>query len=199
MAKSIPIGHQMCKYYIEDDQMKVIEGVLVNRAGKKWVAFGSKTMPDERFPGYRNIERVWNGGEILWLGERDDELAKKLFTDYHVGTIKELQHQIDDIGDKIAMIRSMKIKSGTGRRASKCFGDIVVDDMPEYERTSREHWDISEIADVKQYAECKVVMLKKEMFIELSDDDVKHILSLTSHTAVDAAVRGMINKYWPVC
>ena len=180
--------------------MKVVEGILVNRAGKKWVAFGSKTVPDEKFPGYRNIERVWNGGEILWLEERDDALAKKLFTEYHVGLIKDLQKQIDAVGDKIAMIRKCKVAYGSSRGGrSKCFGDIVVDDTPEYERVSREHWDVSEIADVKQYAECKVVMLKKEMFIELSDADVRHILGLSSHTAVDAAVRGMINKYWPVC
>lgn len=204
MSKSIPIGHVICKYYIEDDQLKVIEGILVNRAGKKWVVFGSKTMPDERFPGYRNIERVWNGGEILWLGDRDDELAKKLFTDYHVGIIKELQHQIDDIGDKIAMIRGCKVKhSSSPVRRSKCFSEIseseLKSDTPEWKRQNQEHWDISEVTDVKQYAECKVDMLKKEMFIDISIDDEIHILGLESHYAVDAAVRAMINKYWPVC
>lgn len=204
MAKSIPVGSVMCKYYIEHDQMKVIEGVLVNRAGKKWVAFGSETVPDEKYPGHRNIERVFNGGDILWLDVRDDALAKKLFTEYHVWVIKDLQRQIDEVGDKIAMIRKCKVAYGSspGRR-SKCFVDIpeseLVSGQPEWKRQNNEHWDVSEITDVKQYAERKIDMLKKEMFIEISIDDERHILGLESHCAVDAAVRGMINKYWPVC
>jgi hypothetical protein len=42
-------------------------------------------------------------------------------------------------------------------------------------------------------------MLKNEMFIDLSYEDEKHILELDSRGAIDAAVRAMINKYWPVC
>lgn len=200
MSKSIELGHQLCKYYIEDDQMKVVEGVLVSRSGKKWVAFGSKTVPDEHFPGHRNVGRVWKNGEILWLTERDDVEAKRLFTEYYVAVIKDLQQQIDDVGDRIAMIRSMKIKSGTGRKISKCFGEIseaeLTPKQEEWRRQNQEHWDCSEFVDADSYAKRKVEMLKREMFIDLSSEDERHILTLDSRGAIDAAVRAMINKYW---
>lgn len=202
MANSIPIGHVMCKYYFDDGQLKVAEGVLVERKNKKFVAFNSKDVPDESFPGYRNIERVWKGGDILWLTERDDALAKRLFTEYHVGIIKDLQKQIDDIGDRISMIRSVKVKSGS-KKVSKCFGEVEKtcngDNKPEYERNYREGWDCSEFVDCEQYAKRKITMLKNEMFIDLSYEDETHILELTTRGAIDAAVRMMINKYWPVC
>lgn len=200
MANSIPFGHEICKYYIEDNQLKVIEGILVNRVGKKWVAFNSKTVPDEPFPGYRNIERVWKGGDILWLTDRDDALAKSLFTKYHVDVIKDLQRQIDEVGDLISMIRSVKVKSGTGKRVSKCFGGIVKSDAKnnqvEWKRQQQEPWDCSEFVNCEQYANRKITMLKNEMFIDLSDEDAAHIIGLKTRGAIDAAVRGMINKYW---
>lgn len=202
MANSIPFGHTLCKYYIEDNQLKVVEGVLENRSGRKFIAFGSKEVPDESFPGYRNIERVWKGGEVLWLTERDDTLAKRLFTEYYVETIKDLQKQIDEAGDKISMIRSAKVKS-CSKKVSKCFGEVASKDKKsnttqEYERQYREGWDCSEFVNAEQYAERKINMLKQEMFIDLSYEDEKHIRGLKTRESIDASVRGMINKYWPV-
>lgn len=203
MSKSIKEGHILCKYYIEDDQMKVIEGVLVDRAGKKWIVFDSKTVPDEHFPGYKNVGRVWKGGEILWMTERDDAEAKRLFTAYHIEVIKDLQKQIDGIAERIGMIRESKVIYGSSKRLSKCFGEIGKADLTpkqkEYIRQNQEHWDCSEFVDADQYASRKVDMLKREMFIDLSDEDERHIRSLGTRGAIDAAVRGMINKYWPVC
>lgn len=202
MANSIPIGHVMCKYYIEDEQLKVAEGVFVERKGKKFVEFNSKDIPDESFPGYRNVERVWKGGDILWLTERDDALAKRLFTEYHVDVIKDLQKQINEVGDRITMIRSVKVKSGS-KKISKCFGEVdkgtTKPNLEEWRRQSQENWDASEFVDCEQYAKRKITMLKNEMFIDLSYEDETHILELTTRGAIDAAVRGMINKYWPVC
>lgn len=202
MSNSIPIGHALCKYYIEDNQLKVIEGVLENRNGRKFVTFGSKEVPDESFPGYRNIERVWKGGEVLWLTERDDALAKKLFTAYHVGVIKDLQKQIDDIAERIGMIRSAKVKNGTCKRVSKCFGEVAKrsksNGTQECDRAYKETWDASEFVNADQYAERKINMLKQEMFIDISYEDEKHIRGLNTREAIDASVRAMINKYWPV-
>ena len=197
MSKSITVGSVMCKYYIEDDQLKVVEGVLVTRAGKKWVEFGSKTVPDEKFPGHRNVERVWLGGKILWLPERDDALAKKLFTEYYVNIIKDLQKQIDEVGDTITMIRAVKVRLGSSKKLSKCFGGDN-NEQPEWKRTCQENWDYSNIENIDEYAENKINMLKREMFINLSKEDELHLKTLKSFTAIDAAVRGMINKYWPV-
>lgn len=200
MAKSIKEGHILCKYYIEDNQFKVIEGVLETRGSKKWIRFDSKTVPDEHFPGYKNVGRVWKGGEILWMTERDDAEAKRLFTAYHVEVIKDLQKQIDEVGDRISMIRGSKVIYGSSKRLSKCFGEIdKVESKPkqeEWRRQNQEHWDCSEFVNVEQYATGKIAMLKYDMFIDLSSEEERHIRSLGSRGAIDAAVRGMINKYW---
>lgn len=202
MAKSYEDGQMMYKYYIEENQLKVIDGVLETRSrNKKWVAFGSDDIPDEPFPGYRNIERVWKGGEILWLADRDDDMAKKLFTAYHVEVIKDMQKQIDDIGDRISMIRSVDVVLGTTGPRSKCFEKVgsisgELSKMEEGRRQHQENWDCSEFINANQYAERKITMLKNEMFIDLADEDELHLKSLTSRGAIDACVRAMINKYW---
>jgi hypothetical protein len=198
MAKSIEDGQMLYKYYIEDDQLKVIEGVFINRAGRKYIAFDSRDVPDEGFPGYKNIGRVWANGKVLYLPGRDDELAKKLYTEYCVNAIKDLQMQIDDMGDRIAMIRKIKLGTGSARR-SKCFGEIeakTFTSIEEWRRQSQEPWDCSEFVNPKQYVERKIAMLKQEMFINLSPADELHLRSLTSRGAIDACVRAMINKYW---
>lgn len=201
MAKSYADGQVLYKYYIEENQLKVIDGVLETRRNKKWVAFGYDDIPDEPFPGYRNIERVWKGGEILWLDKRDDELAKKLFTTYHVEVIKDLQKQIDEVGDRISMIRGGNIVLGTSKPRSKCFDSDGVktgalSKMEEGRRQHQENWDCSEFINANQYADRKITMLKNEMFINLSAEDELHIRGLTSRGAIDACVRAMINKYW---
>lgn len=201
MAKSYVDGQMLYKYYIEENQLKVIDGVLETRRNKKWVAFGYDDIPDEPFPGYRNVERVWKGGEILWLDKRDDELAKKLFTTYHVDVIKDLQKQIDGVGDRISMIRGGNIVLGTTAPRSKCFDSDgvktgVLSKMEEGRRQHQENWDCSEFINANQYADRKITMLKNEMFIDLSAEDELHIRGLTSRGAIDACVRAMINKYW---
>lgn len=196
MAKSIEDGQIMCKYYIEDDQLKVIEGVFVNKAGKKYIAFDSSEVPDEGFPGAKNIGRVWVNGKVLYLVGRDDELAKKLYTDYCVNTIKDLQMQIDDLGDRITMIRKTKLNAG---KRSKCFGEVknnTLTEKPTYESVYRDNYDASEFVNAEQYAGRKIAMLKQEMFIDLSAADELHLRGLTSRGAIDACVRAMINKYW---
>ena len=198
MSKSIALGQLLYKYYIEDDQLKVVEGVLDTRAGKKWIVYGNKDVPDERFPGYKNIDRVWVNGKLLYLTERDDALAKKLFTEYYVNAIKDLQKQIDEMGDRIAMVRKTNLGTVSTRR-SKCFGEIksnTLTEKPTYESAYRDNYDASEFVNPEQYVERKIVMLKQEMFIDLSDEDIRHMRGLTSRGAIDAAVRGMINKYW---
>lgn len=205
MAKTVAVGDKLYKYYIENSQIKVVEGIIDERKGKKYVIFDTETMPDEGFPGYRNIERVWKGGEILWLTDRDDEFAKQLFTKYHVEVIKELQKQIDDVGDRISMIRTVKVKAENRRiQRANCFGNVtatssessVDTSMTEGKRQYQENWDASTFVDPAQYVERKIVMLQKEMCIELSSEDICHLKSLTSRVSIDAAVRAIINKYW---
>lgn len=199
MSKSIKPGDQLFKYYIEDDRVKIVDGILEDRRGKKWVAFSSNTIPDETFPGYRNVGRVWKSGDILWLTKRDDALAKKLFTEYHIGVIKDLQQQIDDVGDKIDMIRRVKVTLGSTKRRSRCFAESESASgnvSQEYERSYREGWDCSNYTDPESYATRKIDMLQKEMYIDLSEKDILHLKTLKSRGAIDAAVRAIINKYW---
>lgn len=192
MSKTIEVGQMVCKYFIEDEVLKVAEGILEERAGrKKWIAFDDDDIPDESFPGYKNIGRVWVNGEVLYLADRNDELAKKLFTDYCVGAIRDLQNQMDDLGDRITMIRKTNIRSANSR--SKCFGELGVYAPV---KPKVDNYDTSEFINADQYAERKIEMLKGEMCIELSEVDELHLKSLKTRGAIDACVRAMINKYW---
>lgn len=205
---TINVGSLLCKYLIVDGKLVVREGIVEEHAGRcKMVNFG----PDieaEKIPRYKDLGRVWKGGETLWLAERNDELAKELFIDYWEDRISELKQEIDEANAVIKLIKKRGFKS-----TSKCFGDRSDSSdggsgsaakkkdrnkyMKEYyERQYKEGWDCSEYIDPEQYARRKITMLEKEMYIELSVEDIQHLKSLTTRGAIDAAVRMIINRAW---
>ena len=201
-------GSIICRYTLTDAGMNVEEGIIDGTGQHMYADFGTGKAP-VKFPGYRNIDRVWKDGKTLWLTERNDEEAKRLFTQHYVGLITELQRQIDEAAELVKVIRGSKI-----RATSKCFGEVREDNVDtaakpkskwarsecegtkECDRKTKTSWKSSDDITPDRYAKQKITTLKKEMYIDLSVEDIRHLKSLESCSAIDAAVRAIINKYW---
>ena len=196
---TVNVGETMCKYFMEDGRFVIHEGLVIEQDGQRYVNFGSvKSL--ERFPRYRDIGRVWKDGETLWVTERDDELAKRLFTEHWVKHIEELQKQIDEASEYIKIVRGKGFKS-----MSRCFGNVndyesAVDedlDNPteEYNRQLKDKWS-DEFKSPEQYVRHKLKMLRNEMFIWPSVEEVQHLKSLKTRVSIDNAVHSIIDRYW---
>lgn len=47
-----------------------------------------------------------------------------------------------------------------------------------------------------RYVDAKLKMLKCEMLIEATDEEINHLYSLKSETAIDNAVHSIIARHW---
>lgn len=67
----------------------------------------------------------------------------------------------------------------------------------EIERRRRiaENWD-PDFESPEQYVGCKLVMLRKEMYIEPTEQEVAHLYELKTVTAIDNAVHSIIARHW---
>lgn len=87
----------------EDDTLNIHEG-RVSPGVHTWSRHCRFT-PDKGSWHYVSI----NPGEIyyrkLWLAERDDELAKRLYVEYHERKIKELERNLEKHKQAIAILR----------------------------------------------------------------------------------------------
>ena len=203
---SIEVGDYICRYTLCEDEIKVDEGEAFECGPRKYVQFDELEAP-VKVPRAADFDRVWKDGKTVWLAVRDDERAREIFIDYGIRRIRELRAEIDDVDDMVAFIRCYEFK---GR--SKCFGALGLSngagvDRPkkskskssvaaEGDRKYMSAWDVSEFVDCKQYVESKLEMLQKEMYIQVSDYEVKHLRSLSSQSAIDAAVRSIIDRHW---
>lgn len=51
----------------------------------------------------------------------------------------------------------------------------------------------------EQYVEDKLEMLREEMYIYPTYDEVKHLKSLKTETSIDNAVHSIIDRHWRTC
>lgn len=191
------------KYTLCKGEIVVQEGEVSECGPHRYVQFAGRGEP-VKCPRKKDFNRVWSDGKTLWMTDRNNEEAKKIFVAYGVGRILELQKEIDELSDMVATVRSFEF-GGT----SRCFNGESKDSnkskskpkkhnekQAENKRQYMSAWDTSEFIDLKSYIERKIDMLKDEMCIPVSNDEVRHLKSLGSQSAVDTAVRTIINKYW---
>lgn len=53
-----------------------------------------------------------------------------------------------------------------------------------------------EYENPEQYVEFKLEMLRKEMYIEPTPEEIEHLKSLDSELRIDNAVRSIIERHW---
>lgn len=98
-------GEKLYHYSIRNGKFAVKEGV-VRESATHW------SYPYVDFQGERRlaprkdkIGKLCQGGPSLWLFERDDELAKKMFIEYEEKCIEKLQQDIDKRRELIEIIK----------------------------------------------------------------------------------------------
>lgn len=191
------------KYTLQEGEVAVLEGEVSECAGRKYVQFEGRGAP-VKCPLGRDFNRVWADGKTLWMTDRMDEEARKIFVAYGVGRVLELRRDIDELENMIAFVKEYEFKG-----SSRCFvdGATAVDGLKkkpkncskgreESNRRYKSAWDTSEFIDINSYVDRKIEMLQKEMFIHVSDDEMNHLRGLDNQSAVDAAVRTIIDRHW---
>ena len=63
------------------------------------------------------------------------------------------------------------------------------------ERQIKEKW-LVEFENPKQYVKAKLHMLKHEMFIQPTDEELDHLRSLKTQGDIDRAVKTIIDRAW---
>ena len=60
------------------------------------------------------------------------------------------------------------------------------------------HEDVwyGDTTSISSYIRSKVKMLKNEMLIDPTEDEIRHLLELRTHVAIDNAVHSIIERHW---
>ena len=108
-------GTTLYRYVIRTGTLKVYKGTIVEgRLGPGWphmrqVAYESKTNKD-RAPFPSQVNRVLTGGPSIWLTERDDAKAAKMFHEYELGKLSELEAAIEKKKALIKMLSEVEVE-----------------------------------------------------------------------------------------
>ena len=97
-------GKIVYRYTVKNGKFFVHEGVVNDTGFRKLVNFrdGSPTLRCPRDEEFGSIRRV---GHSLWMTERDDAKARKMFIDYEINKIVDMEMQIKRKKDTIKMLR----------------------------------------------------------------------------------------------
>ena len=55
---------------------------------------------------------------------------------------------------------------------------------------------VHKFTTAREFADAKIEMLRDEMCINLSIEDIEHLYSLKEEYEINAAVKAIINKHW---
>ena len=48
----------------------------------------------------------------------------------------------------------------------------------------------------KQYVEAKLKILRRDFYIEPTEEEIRHLSTFTTQVAIDNAILGIINRHW---
>ena len=88
------VGDKVYKYTLKNEKIFVHEGIIVEDRVRKSVRFEDKKLR-VRLPKDEEFGIVQVSGPSLWLTEKDDRLAKRIFIEYLENGISELQETIN--------------------------------------------------------------------------------------------------------
>lgn len=102
---SINLGEKLYKYNLKCGKLFVHEGeVIISKTYKRMGIYFNDTRTMERVP--KELGVVLTGKiSSLWLNERDDELAKRIFIEYEERKIAEIKELLDK---RIKSLESLK-------------------------------------------------------------------------------------------
>ena len=97
-------GKILYRYTVKNGKFFVHEGVVNDTGFRKLVNFKDRS-PTLRCPRLDEIGKIKTVGQSLWLTERDDAKARKMFINYEINKIVEMEMQIKRKKDNIRMLR----------------------------------------------------------------------------------------------
>lgn len=100
-------GKVLYRYTVCKGKFFCHEGVVNDSGFRPLVNFrdGSQTV---RCPRDGDIDTIRRVGHSLWMTERNDKLARQMFIEYEQQKINELNRQIDQKMNIIAMLMSLE-------------------------------------------------------------------------------------------
>lgn len=102
------VGDRLYLYTARNCKFHIWEGEVFERKGRYYgrlaVKFKNRTQM-EMCPKETAIGHILGGGPRLWLTERDDALARKLFLEYEEGKLFELEKQVAKKRELIKVLR----------------------------------------------------------------------------------------------
>ena len=104
----IEIGMPLYLYTARNGKFNVYEGMVTENKRRYWtqrIVTFKKRASTELAPKEDEIGHVLTKGPRLWLAERDDALARRLFLKYEKKKLEELKKQIDKKRELIAVLK----------------------------------------------------------------------------------------------
>lgn len=101
------VGKTVYRYNIKNGKFYIHEGVVTKRGRFKEVYFKDENYR-ARCPGRNQFGMVLTSKTTVWLLERNDELAKRIFIEYEEQKLNELQEQLNK---KLELIKTLKMGS----------------------------------------------------------------------------------------
>lgn len=102
------VGQTLYLYTARNGKFNIHEGVVIENKKRYWtrLVVEFKTRSSFEFlPKDHEIGCVCAGGPRIWLLERDDALAKKLFLEYELELLAKLERQIAVKKELIKVLR----------------------------------------------------------------------------------------------
>ncbi|MBQ1189663.1 MAG: hypothetical protein IIX57_04545 [Lachnospiraceae bacterium] len=103
---AIEPGTTLYRYTVRGCKFHVSKGVVNICSGRKRVVLsdGDLRHRSVRCPRPEDLGVVRNNGFVVWLDDRDDELAKQIFIDFENHKINQLQKMIDSKREIVEML-----------------------------------------------------------------------------------------------
>ena len=98
------IDQTVYQYTLRNGGLFVHDGTIIEDDDHKYVYFKDKKIK-ARCPSEEEFGVICTKGSSLWLTERNDELAKRIFIEYELQCVVDLQKQIDR---KLELIKALK-------------------------------------------------------------------------------------------
>lgn len=91
----------------------------------------------------------------------------------------------------------LSTKIGYGSNKSKrCFATETTNTGEQKVRRTYDDIWYGDTSSISSYIRSKVKMLKNEMLIDPTEDEIRHLLELRTHVAIDNAVHSIIERHW---
>ena len=100
-------GDTIYNYVLRNGKLHIHEVKVIETGYKRKAGYFKDTNTTRSCPKVDDIGVILSSGASLWLLDRDDELAKRLFIEFEENGIARLQEQIDKKSKLVEMLKEL--------------------------------------------------------------------------------------------